>query len=94
MDKEQYIKEHGKLGRELLDTLDGNLEDAIKAMEANYLGCYKSVADYAEQYINSYGADIPDFLNPYIDFDGLGWDMVDDCIVIEFIKGEVYIFDF
>ena len=47
--EEYAIHDYEGLGGELLSHFGGHLEDARKAMEENYSGCYKSLADYAEE---------------------------------------------
>ena len=44
-----FIDENPELGGELLNNFGGSLEDARKAIEDNYCGCYKSLADCVNQ---------------------------------------------
>ncbi len=43
-----FIEEYPEIGGELLDHFS-DTEEARKAAEDNYCGCYKSMADYAEE---------------------------------------------
>ena len=38
-----------EIAGELLNNFGGDLEDARKSIEENYCGCYKTLADYAEE---------------------------------------------
>ena len=44
-----FIDENPEIGGELLNNFGGDLEDARKSIEENYCGCYKTLADYAEE---------------------------------------------
>ena len=88
-----FIEEHGELTSELLDHFSGNIEEATKAKEENYCGCYSSVADYAQGLTEETG-DIPKHLEFYIDYDRMAYDMEvsGDIFTIEVGHGEVHIF--
>ena len=75
-----FIEEHESLGAELLD-IHGDLEAAKDALEDNYLGCYESLADYAEELTTSC-CEIPKCLQYYIDYRSMARDME--------INGEFY----
>ena len=88
-----FIKEYPDLADKLLDYLDGNLDDARKAMEENYSGCYQSLADYA-RILTEETSQIPDNLVYYIDYELMGRDMElsGDVYTIETAPDEVHIF--
>ena len=44
-----FIDENTEIAGELLSHFGGDLEDARKAIEENYCGCYKSLSDYAQE---------------------------------------------
>lgn len=69
-----FIEEHGEIAGELLNNFGGDLEDAKKAIEENYSGCYKSLADYAEE-LTEQTAEVPENLAFYIDYERMGRDM-------------------
>ncbi len=71
----------------------GSIEDAQKAMEENYSGCYKSLADYAEE-LTEGTSQIPENLAYYIDYERMGRDMKlsGDIYTIETGFEEVHIF--
>ena len=87
-----FIEEHPKIGGELLNNFGGDLEDARKAAEENYCGCYKSLADYAEE-LTEETTQIPENLSFYIDYERMGRDMelCGDVFTIE-TGCEVHIF--
>jgi len=68
-------------------------EEARKAAEENYCGCYKSLADYAEELIDQ-TTQIPESLTYYIDYGKMGRDMElgGDVFTIETGYEEVHIF--
>lgn len=88
-----FIEEYPALAGELLNHFGGSLDDARKAVEDNYSGCYKSLADYAEELTDN-TADIPENLAYYIDYERMGRDMEmsGDIYTIETTYDEVHIF--
>jgi antirestriction protein len=69
-----FIAEHPDFGGELLNHFDGDLEEAKTAAEYNYCGCYKSLADYAQE-LTEETTRIPENLTYYIDYERMGRDM-------------------
>jgi antirestriction protein len=69
-----FIAEYPNFGGELLGHFGGNLEDAKTAAEDNYCGCYKSLADYAQE-LTEETTQIPEHLIYYIDYERMGRDM-------------------
>lgn len=88
-----FIEEYPDLAGELLSHFGGSLEDARKAMEDSYSGCYKSLADYAEE-LTEGTSQIPENLAYYIDYERMGRDMElsGDIYTIETAYDEVHIF--
>ena len=88
-----FIEEHGNIAGELLNNFGGDLEDAKKAIEENYSGCYKSLADYAEE-LTEQTAEVPENLAFYIDYERMGRDMElnGDVYTIETSFDEVHVF--
>jgi len=50
------------------------IEEAQKAIEENYAGCYKSVADFAEE-LTEETTQIPESLARYIDDNAMAYDL-------------------
>jgi antirestriction protein len=67
-----FIEEHNDLGRLVLEHFCGDLDEATKALDEQYLGQYASLADYAEE---SYCGEIPSGLAYYIDWEAMARDM-------------------
>lgn len=88
-----FIEEHEGIGSELLIQFNGDIDEATKAIEENYCGCYASVADYAQELTEGTG-DIPKHLEFYIDYNRMAYDMEvsGDIFTIEVGHGEVHIF--
>lgn len=88
-----FIEEHGEIGSELLSHFGDDLDDAKKAIEDNYSGCYASLADYAQELTEDTG-DIPKHLEFYIDYERMGRDMElsGDIFTIETAHDEVHVF--
>lgn len=88
-----FIEEHPDLAGELLSHFGGHLEDAQKAMEENYSGRYKSLADYAEE-LTEGTSQIPENLAFYIDYERMGRDMElsGDIYTTETAYEEVHVF--
>ena len=88
-----FIEEYPEIGGELLNNFGGDLDDAKKAAEENYSGCYKSLADYAEE-LTEDTSQIPENLVYYIDYERMGRDMEmsGDVYTIETSFEEVHVF--
>ena len=88
-----FIDDYPTIGGELLNYFGGSLDDAKKAAEENYSGCYKSLADYAEE-LTEETTQIQENLSFYIDYERMGRDMElsGDVFTIETAFDEVHIF--
>ncbi|MEZ4711637.1 MAG: antirestriction protein ArdA [Caldilineaceae bacterium] len=86
-----FIKEHGKLGAELL-TYTGNIDHAEAMMSDGYAGCYESLADFAQE-LTEGTTDIPENLVYYIDYERMARDMElsGDIFTITTAYNEVHI---
>jgi antirestriction protein len=87
-----FIDEHGDLGAELLAHFS-SIDEARDAIEDKYAGCYKSVADFAEE-LTEQSTQIPESIQYYIDYERMGRDMEmgGDIFTIELAYGDVHIF--
>ena len=88
-----FIEEYPNIAGELLSHFGGDIDEARQAMEDNYCGCYRSVADYAEE-LTEETTQIPQNLAYYIDYEKMGRDMElgGDIFTIETGYDEVHIF--
>lgn len=68
-----FLQSHDEVAALVLDHYNGDIEDAKRALD-NYMGCYKSIADYAEEITESC-TEIPEHLERYIDYERMGRDM-------------------
>lgn len=69
------LKEYGKLGEALLNEYDLDIDEAERVFtDGRYQGCWSSVEDYAQEYIESC-CEIPDCIAYYIDYSALARDM-------------------
>lgn len=87
-----FIEEHEALGAGLIHQF-GDIEEATKAVNDGYHGCYESLSDYAEQMTED-TTTIPQHLQFYIDYDRMGrdWEMSGDIYTIETAHNEVHVF--
>lgn len=69
----EFIEEYSEFGGALLNHL-GDLDDARRAAEESYCGCYESLADYAQS-LTEETTEIPESLRYYIDYERMGRDM-------------------
>ncbi|MBL8496811.1 antirestriction protein ArdA [Nitrosomonas sp. JL21] len=69
-----FIAEYPDFGGELLNHFGGDLEEARTAAEENYCGCYKSLADYAQE-LTEETTQIPESIAYYVDYERMGRDM-------------------
>lgn len=88
-----FIQEYPNFGGELLNNFGGDLEEARAAAEENYCGCYKSLADYAQE-LTEDTTQIPESLAYYIDYERMGRDIElnGDVYTIETSYEEIHIF--
>ena len=88
-----FLEEHGEVAGDVLAHFGDDLEDARKALEENYSGCYSSLADYAEA-LTEGTTEIPDHLAFYIDYERMGRDMEmsGDIFTVETGYQEVHVF--
>lgn len=89
----EFIEEHEELGGALLAHYGGDLDDAKTALE-NYCGEYESLEDYARNFIEDCGPEIPDSLAFYVDYKSMGrdWEMSGDIFTIEQGYNQIHIF--
>ncbi|MDZ8260588.1 antirestriction protein ArdA [Nostoc sp. ChiQUE01b] len=89
----EFIAEHGELAGKLIAHY-GDLTEALEAMEERYHGCYRSLADYAEQFTEDTSSDIPKHLQYYIDYKKMArdWEYSGDIFTIELGFEEVHVF--
>ncbi len=88
-----FIDDYPDIAGELLNHFGGHIEDAKKAAEENYSGCYASLADYAQE-LTEETSQIPEHLAFYINYEKMGRDMEmsGDIFTIETAYDEVHIF--
>ena len=91
-EKAEFIEEHGRMGAMLAEHFGGDMEEARTALDDQYAGSYKSLADFAEE-ITEQTTVIPDALQYYIDYERMGRDMaVNDVFTIEAAFEEIHVF--
>jgi len=88
-----FLEEFGEVAGDVLSHFGDNLEDARKALEENYSGCYSSLADYAEE-LTTDTSEVPEHLAYYIDYERMGRDMEmsGDIFTVETGYQEVHVF--
>ncbi len=88
-----FIAEYPDFGGELLNHFGGNLAESRAVAEENYCGCYKSLADYAQE-LTEDTTQIPESIAYYVDYERMGRDMdlSGDIFTIEIEYETVYIF--
>ena len=87
-----FIEEHGRMGAEVYKYY-GDLKEAREALTDHYAGCYKSLADFAEE-LTEDTTTIPKNLAYYIDYERMARDMEmsGDIVTIEPAHDEVHVF--
>ncbi len=88
-----YIGEHGELGGKLLEHFGQDLDEAHAAFE-DYAGEHKNLGDFATDFTEETGTEIPESLALYIDYDAMGRDMElgGDIYTVETGFEQVHIF--
>ena len=87
-----FIAEHGTLSGELINHYGGDLDEAQTAINDNYHGVFKSVAEFAEE-LTEQTTDIPENLSFYIDYEAMARDLeINDVLAFETGGGQVHIF--
>lgn len=87
-----FIEEFPEFGSGLLNQFS-SIEEARKAAEEDYCGCYCSLADYAQE-LTEGTTEIPDALAYYIDYEAMARDMElnGDVFTIEAGFRQVHVF--
>lgn len=87
-----FIEEFPAFGGALLDQFS-NMEEARKAAEEDYCGCYESLADYAQE-ITEETTEIPESLSYYINYEAMARDMElnGDVFTLETGYRQVHVF--
>nr|WP_250637703.1 antirestriction protein ArdA [Pseudomonas alcaliphila] len=87
-----FIEEYPAFGGALLAHFNG-LEQARKAAEEDYCGCYSSLADYAQE-LTEQTSSIPPHLAMYIDYRAMARDMEysGDVFTLETGLEQVHVF--
>lgn len=89
----KFIEEFPEVAGELLSHFGGCLEEAKKAANESYSGCFESLADYAEELTGDTN-EIPNHLQYYIDYERMGRDMElsGDIFTVEAAFNEIHVF--
>lgn len=91
-DLAEFIAEYGALGGKLLEYFGGDLDEARAAIEERYFGEYARLADFVQESTEN-AHDIPEALQPYIDYEQMAQDWeISDLLVIETGFEEVHVF--
>lgn len=86
-----FLSEHGALGGQLIAHFN-DLEEARSAIEEDYAGVYASLADFAEE-LTEQTTEIPESLQPYIDYDAMARDLaINDVFTVQIGFEAVHVF--
>ena len=87
-----FIEERGLLGVEVLKHFDDK-DEATKALDEAYHGCYASLADYAEEFTTE-TTEIPQHLQYYIDYERMArdWELSGDIFTVTTAHDEMHVF--
>lgn len=66
-----FLNEYSDIGGALVSHVCGDLDESHNAAEEQYHGCYRSLADHAQE-ITEETSQIPKHLEFYIDYDRMG----------------------
>ena len=69
----EFQEEFPEFGEELLDNFPGDVEQARVAAREDYAGCYRSLAEFAQEKFGH--AEVPESLRRYIDYEAMGRDL-------------------
>jgi len=92
------IAEHGEVFSALLSHFGGDLDDARRWIEDGAHGCWRSLQEFAEEFIGDIYAQkidrLPKFIRYAIDYDQIGRDMEmgGDIFTLE-LDGMIHVFD-
>jgi len=90
-EKAAFIEEHGRLGAELAAHY-GDMQTAQNAIEDDYAGVYRSLAEFAEE-LTEQTTQIPQSLQYYIDYERMARDLeVNDVFTVELGFEEIHVF--
>jgi len=88
-----FLEEFGAVAGDVLAHFGDDLNDARKALEESYNGCYSSLADYVEE-LTADTSEVPKHLAFYIDYERMARDMElnGDIFTVETGYEEVHVF--
>jgi len=88
-----FIEEYPDFGGDLLSHFNEDIDEARRAAEESYTGCYSSLDDYARE-LTEQTSDVPKHLEFYIDYDRMARDMEmsGDIFAIHSAHDEVHVF--
>lgn len=90
----QLALEHGRLGAEVYEYM-GSVEDARRMHEEDYQGAWRSLADWAESFMEDTGGldGMPENLRCYFDYKAFGRDAELGGDVVTFrVDGDLHVF--
>jgi antirestriction protein len=88
-----FVSEHGRLGAEVLNHFSGDLDYARAALENQYRGVFKNLAECLEE-LTDETVEIPERLRNYIDYEAMARDaeINGDFFTVETDHDEVHVF--
>jgi antirestriction protein len=88
----EFLKEHSKLGAELINNYGGDLDDAKRAIEENYRGEYNSKVEFAAEFVDDELAKLAGYIRNYFDYESFA----DDLLISDYfdivVDGKIHVF--
>jgi antirestriction protein len=90
----EFVEEHGELGTEVLSYYGNDLDQAKEMLEDNYHGSHRSLADFAQSFIEETHdlSNVPQIILYHTDWEAVARDLfIDDFIDFE-VNGDYHVF--
>jgi len=86
------IAEHGEIISGIMDWRGGTVDQAIETLQDNYCGEYDNKVDFAEQYADNCGYEVPSWIGCHVDWEGIARDMFWDGFHAIEMNGSIHVF--
>ena len=86
------IDEHGEIITEIMAWRGCTADQAIETLQDNYCGEYKSEVDFAMEWTESAGYEVPSWIGCHVDWEGIARDMFMDGFHSIELDGSTHVF--
>ncbi len=86
------IREHGEIITAIMNWRGGTVDQAIETLQDNYCGEYKSEVDFAMEWTEEVGYEVPSWIGCHVNWEGIARDMFMDGFHSIELDGSTHVF--